>query len=128
MSALRKFLFPSKEEQEEAMRKREMQRQKNYDFQMKRLTLEEASAKRQKALANKAANIRKLRGQTQALKPRSPGIDFDAFFGPRGKPAQNPTKALQEHERKMKKELKLVKSSIPRKQLWRVENNVFENQ
>jgi len=106
MSALKRFLFPSREEQEEAMRKREEQRQKNFDFQMKRLALEEASAKRQKALADKAASIRKLRGETQKLKPRSPGIDFDAFFGPKGKPAQNPIEALQEHERKMKKELR----------------------
>jgi len=108
MSAIRKWLFPSKEEQEEAMKRREEQRQKNYDFQMKRLTLEEASAKRQKALADKVATIRKLRGQTQALKPRSPGIDFDAFFGPRRKqqPKQDPLKALAEHEKRMKKELK----------------------
>jgi len=106
MSALKRWLFPTREDQEEKMRKTEEQRQKNYDHQMKMLGYQEASAKRQKALADKTAAIRKLRGQTQALKPRSPGIDFDAFFGPKGKPTQNPVKALQEHEKKMKKEFR----------------------
>jgi hypothetical protein len=107
-SSLRKFVLPSPEEQEAKAKRAEEQRQKNYDHQMKMLSYQEASAKRQKALANKSASIRKLKGQTQTLKPRSPGIDFEAFFGPRGKsqPIQNPLKALAEHEKRMKKELK----------------------
>lgn len=102
MSAFKRWLFPSREEQEASMKKREEVRQKNYDFQMKRLEFQEASAKRQKALADKVVAIRKLKGETQASKPRSPGIDFDAFFGPKGRQQPtDPLKALAEHEKKM---------------------------
>jgi hypothetical protein len=109
MSALKKLLFPSREEQEAKWKRQEEQRRKNYEFQSKRLGYIRASAGRQKALAQQEAGIRRLRGETQALQPKPQarsGIDFEAFFGkPTGKPVQDPAKAIAEQNKKLKKML-----------------------